>query len=77
MPCRSVARRYLHRVIFFLVQEHVTGIKARGVETIVTLERNTEELPVAVNVEFFQLTTVPRILPVSDHIVREFNVIAG
>lgn len=76
--CRSVARRYLYRtVILLLVQEHVAGIKARSVETIVTLERNAEELPVAVNVEFLQLTAMPVVLSVSDHVVGEFDVIAG
>lgn len=77
MPCRSAAHRYLHRVIFLLIQEHVAGIKARSVETIVTLERYAKELPIAVNVEFFQLTTVPWELSISRHVVGKLNIIAG
>lgn len=77
MPCRSVGHRYLQRVILLLVQEHVAGIEARSVEAIVTLERYAKELPVAINVEFFQLTAVPRVLPVSGHVVGKFNIIAG
>lgn len=77
MPCRSTARRYLYREILLLIQEHVAGIKARSVEAIVTLERNAEELPVAVNVEFLHLTAMPLVLSVSDQVIGEFDVIAG
>lgn len=77
MPCRSIARRYLYREILLLIQEHVAGIKARSVEAIVTLERNAEELPVAVNVEFLHLTAMPLVFSISDHVIGEFDVIAG